>query len=54
MRGWVRGRGGGGVERWGVCTVVSPKVMVGLINIQHVVISSGETGISIMLGDNWR
>lgn len=42
--------GGLGVERWGVCGVVLPKVMVGLINIQYVVILSGETEISIVLG----
>lgn len=44
--------GGLGVARWGVCTVVLPKVMVGLINIRYVVILSRETGISIMLGLN--
>lgn len=44
--------GGLGVARWGVCTVVLPKVMVGLINIQYVVILSRKTGISIMLGLN--
>lgn len=38
--------GGLGVERWGVCTVVLPKVTVALINIHYVVISSR----GIMLG----
>lgn len=41
--------GGLGVERWGVCTVVLPKVMAGLISMQYEVILSRETGFSTVL-----
>lgn len=49
MCGWVR-RCTERIERWGPRTVVLPKVMFGLINIQYVVYLSGETRMSITLG----
>lgn len=49
MRGWMYRLVGGREMEGGVCTVVLPKVMVGLFNMQYVVIFSRETGISVML-----
>lgn len=49
MCGWVR-RWTERRERWGPRTVVLPKVLFGLINIQYVVYLSGETRMSITLG----